>query len=81
MISNTKTKITKCFINHISNKGYFIPPVLQGAAAVAGAGVIQSICLPLLSVYAAPSNGASQVTHNHNMGASQMVPFGMRIMT
>uniref|UniRef100_A0A4W5NGG5 Uncharacterized protein n=1 Tax=Hucho hucho TaxID=62062 RepID=A0A4W5NGG5_9TELE len=32
----------------------------QGAAAVAGAGVIQSICLPLLSVYAAPSNGASQ---------------------
>uniref|UniRef100_A0A673WRK5 Nucleoporin NUP188 n=1 Tax=Salmo trutta TaxID=8032 RepID=A0A673WRK5_SALTR len=32
----------------------------QGAAAVAGAGVIQSICLPLLSVYEVPSNGASQ---------------------
>uniref|UniRef100_A0A673MJP4 Nucleoporin NUP188 n=1 Tax=Sinocyclocheilus rhinocerous TaxID=307959 RepID=A0A673MJP4_9TELE len=32
----------------------------QGAAAVAGAGVIQSICLPLLSVYEGPSNGATQ---------------------
>ncbi|XP_041706361.1 nucleoporin NUP188-like [Coregonus clupeaformis] len=32
----------------------------QGAAAVARAGVIQSICLPLLSVYEVPSNGASQ---------------------
>ncbi|XP_056301937.1 nucleoporin NUP188 isoform X2 [Danio aesculapii] len=32
----------------------------QGAAAVAGAGVIQSICLPLLSVYEGPSNGANQ---------------------
>ncbi|XP_039516969.1 LOW QUALITY PROTEIN: nucleoporin NUP188 [Pimephales promelas] len=32
----------------------------QGAAAVAGAGVIQSICLPLLSVYEGPANGASQ---------------------
>lgn len=35
--------------------------VLQGAAAVAGAGVIQTICLPLLSVYEVTSNGASQV--------------------
>lgn len=34
---------------------------LQGAAAVAGAGVIQTICLPLLSVYEVSSNGASQV--------------------
>lgn len=33
----------------------------QGAWAVAGAGVIQTICLPLLSVYDGPSNGASQV--------------------
>lgn len=33
----------------------------QGAAAVAGAGVIQTICLPLLSVYEVSSNGASQV--------------------
>ncbi|KAK0132054.1 Nucleoporin NUP188 [Merluccius polli] len=32
----------------------------QGAAAVAGAAVIQSICLPLLSVYEVSSNGASQ---------------------
>ncbi|XP_055035112.2 nucleoporin NUP188 [Misgurnus anguillicaudatus] len=32
----------------------------QGAAAVAGAGVIQSICLPLLSVYEGPANGAAQ---------------------
>ncbi|KAM4635274.1 nucleoporin NUP188 [Polymixia lowei] len=32
----------------------------QGAAAVAGAGVIQSICLPLLSVYEVSPNGASQ---------------------
>ncbi|XP_041914346.1 nucleoporin NUP188 isoform X1 [Alosa sapidissima] len=32
----------------------------QGAAAVAGAGVLQSICLPLLSVYEGPTNGSSQ---------------------
>ncbi|KAJ8339141.1 hypothetical protein SKAU_G00359270 [Synaphobranchus kaupii] len=32
----------------------------QGAVAVAGAGVIQSICLPLLSVYEITTNGASQ---------------------
>ncbi|XP_056289355.1 nucleoporin NUP188 isoform X2 [Pseudoliparis swirei] len=32
----------------------------QGADAVAGAGVIQAICLPLLSVYEVTSNGASQ---------------------
>ncbi|KAF3849399.1 hypothetical protein F7725_015896 [Dissostichus mawsoni] len=32
----------------------------QGAAAVAGAGIIQTICLPLLSVYEGSSNGASQ---------------------
>uniref|UniRef100_A0A8D3DQQ1 Nucleoporin NUP188 n=1 Tax=Scophthalmus maximus TaxID=52904 RepID=A0A8D3DQQ1_SCOMX len=32
----------------------------QGAAAVAGAGVIQTICLPLLSVYEVSSNEASQ---------------------
>ncbi|XP_070845929.1 nucleoporin NUP188 isoform X3 [Chaetodon trifascialis] len=32
----------------------------QGAAAVAGVGVIQTICLPLLSVYEGSSNGASQ---------------------
>ncbi|XP_035246168.1 nucleoporin NUP188 homolog [Anguilla anguilla] len=32
----------------------------QGAVAVAGAGVIQSICLPLLSVYEITGNGASQ---------------------
>ncbi|XP_029133334.2 nucleoporin NUP188 [Labrus bergylta] len=32
----------------------------QGAAAVAGAGVIQTICLPLLSVYEVSSNGTSQ---------------------
>ncbi|XP_026885798.1 nucleoporin NUP188 homolog isoform X1 [Electrophorus electricus] len=32
----------------------------QGAAAVAGAGVIQSVCLPLLSVYEGPANGAPQ---------------------
>ncbi|XP_059214665.1 nucleoporin NUP188 isoform X2 [Centropristis striata] len=32
----------------------------QGAAAVAGAGVIQTICLPLLSVYEGSSNGGSQ---------------------
>ncbi|XP_061555304.1 nucleoporin NUP188 [Phycodurus eques] len=32
----------------------------QGAAAVAGAGVIQTICLPLLSVYEVSGNGASQ---------------------
>ncbi|KAJ8286569.1 hypothetical protein GJAV_G00040670 [Gymnothorax javanicus] len=34
----------------------------QGAAAVAGAGVIQSICLPLLSVYEITSNGGAQGT-------------------
>ncbi|KAG7499100.1 nucleoporin NUP188-like [Solea senegalensis] len=32
----------------------------QGAAAVAGAGVIQTICLPLLSVYEVSSSEASQ---------------------
>uniref|UniRef100_A0A3B3BVE8 Nucleoporin NUP188 n=1 Tax=Oryzias melastigma TaxID=30732 RepID=A0A3B3BVE8_ORYME len=32
----------------------------QGAAAVAGAGVTETICLPLLSVYEVPSNGGSQ---------------------
>ncbi|XP_054614138.1 nucleoporin NUP188 isoform X3 [Dunckerocampus dactyliophorus] len=32
----------------------------QGAAAVAGAGVIQTICLPLLSVYEGSANGTSQ---------------------
>ncbi|XP_011602933.2 nucleoporin NUP188 homolog [Takifugu rubripes] len=32
----------------------------QGAAAVASAGVTQTICLPLLSVYEGSSNGASQ---------------------
>ncbi|XP_077353243.1 nucleoporin NUP188 isoform X2 [Festucalex cinctus] len=32
----------------------------QGAATVAGAGVIQTICLPLLSVYEVFDNGASQ---------------------
>ncbi|XP_060937109.1 nucleoporin NUP188 [Limanda limanda] len=32
----------------------------QGAAAVAAAGVIQTICLPLLSVYEVPSTEASQ---------------------
>uniref|UniRef100_A0A8C5DWN5 Nucleoporin NUP188 n=1 Tax=Gouania willdenowi TaxID=441366 RepID=A0A8C5DWN5_GOUWI len=32
----------------------------QGAAAVAGAGVIQTICLPLLSVYDVSLNGTSQ---------------------
>nr|XP_023663672.1 nucleoporin NUP188 homolog [Paramormyrops kingsleyae] len=38
----------------------------QGAAAVAGAGVIQSVCLPLLSVYEMSANGASQ-----NLGFSR----------
>ncbi|MFT7815488.1 nucleoporin NUP188 homolog, partial [Arapaima gigas] len=38
----------------------------QGATAVAGAGVIQSICLPLLSVYEVTTNGASQ-----NLGFSR----------
>lgn len=33
----------------------------QGAAAVAGAGVTQTICLPLLSVYEVSPNGTSQV--------------------
>ncbi|KAJ6654583.1 hypothetical protein lerEdw1_006736 [Lerista edwardsae] len=33
----------------------------QGAAAVAGAGVMPSICLPLLSVYQLSSNGTGQV--------------------
>ncbi|XP_068608729.1 nucleoporin NUP188 [Brachionichthys hirsutus] len=32
----------------------------QGAAAVAGAGITQTICLPLLSVYEDASNGALQ---------------------
>lgn len=35
--------------------------VLQGAAAVAAAGVTQTICLPLLSVYEGSANGCSQV--------------------
>lgn len=34
----------------------------QGATAVAGAGIIQSICLPLLSVYQLSSNGTGQAT-------------------
>ncbi|XP_036384305.1 nucleoporin NUP188 homolog [Megalops cyprinoides] len=34
----------------------------QGAATVAGAGVIQSICLPLLSVYEITTNGTSQIS-------------------
>uniref|UniRef100_A0A8C3JVI7 Nucleoporin NUP188 n=1 Tax=Calidris pygmaea TaxID=425635 RepID=A0A8C3JVI7_9CHAR len=34
----------------------------QGAAAVAGAGVTQSVCLPLLSVYQLSSNGAIQTS-------------------
>uniref|UniRef100_A0A7M4E623 Nucleoporin NUP188 n=1 Tax=Crocodylus porosus TaxID=8502 RepID=A0A7M4E623_CROPO len=34
----------------------------QGAAAVAGAGVTQSVCLPLLSVYQLSSNGTIQVS-------------------
>lgn len=42
--------------------------VLQGAAAVASAGVTQTICLPLLSVYEGSSNGASQVTAAHLTG-------------
>ncbi|XP_062815966.1 nucleoporin NUP188 isoform X1 [Anolis carolinensis] len=33
----------------------------QGAVAVAGAGLMQSLCLPLLSVYQLSSNGAGQV--------------------
>ncbi|XP_029468450.1 nucleoporin NUP188 homolog isoform X2 [Rhinatrema bivittatum] len=33
----------------------------QGATAIAGAGVTQSICLPLLSVYQLSSNGGLQV--------------------
>lgn len=33
----------------------------QGATAVAGAGITQSICLPLLSVYQLSSNGTVQV--------------------
>ncbi|XP_062929559.1 nucleoporin NUP188 [Mobula hypostoma] len=32
----------------------------QGAAAVGGAGVLQSICLPLLSVYQLSTNGTTQ---------------------
>lgn len=35
----------------------------QGAAAVAGAGVTQTICLPLLSVYEVSPNGTSQVKY------------------
>lgn len=38
----------------------FFPP--QGATAVAGAGVTQSICLPLVSVYQLSSNGSGQVS-------------------
>lgn len=34
----------------------------QGATAVAGAGITQSICLPLLSVYQLSSNGTVQVS-------------------
>uniref|UniRef100_A0A8C9F0G2 Nucleoporin NUP188 n=1 Tax=Pavo cristatus TaxID=9049 RepID=A0A8C9F0G2_PAVCR len=34
----------------------------QGAAAVAGAGVTQSVCLPLLSVYQLSTNGAIQTS-------------------
>ncbi|XP_040261568.1 nucleoporin NUP188 isoform X1 [Bufo bufo] len=33
----------------------------QGAAAIAGAGITQSMCLPLLSVYQLSTNGASTV--------------------
>lgn len=36
--------------------------LLQGATAVAGAGITQSICLPLLSVYQLSSNGTGQVS-------------------
>ncbi|KAJ7308507.1 hypothetical protein JRQ81_009075 [Phrynocephalus forsythii] len=32
----------------------------QGAAAVAGAGIMETLCLPLLSVYQLSSNGAAQ---------------------
>lgn len=42
--------------------------VLQGAAAVAAAGVTQTICLPLLCVYEGSSNGASQVTGTSRTG-------------
>lgn len=34
----------------------------QGATAVAGAGITQSICLPLLSVYQLSTNGTVQVS-------------------
>ncbi|TRY95067.1 hypothetical protein DNTS_004696 [Danionella cerebrum] len=47
-------------INALKTRDSPVPPRLQGAAAVAGAGVIQSICLPLLSVYEGPANGAAQ---------------------
>lgn len=43
------------------NQIFYLSLFFQGAAAVAGAGVIQTICLPLLSVYEVSSNGASQV--------------------
>lgn len=46
---------------------------LQGAAAVAGAGVIQTICLPLLSVYEGSSNGASQVKAIKHFSALHVV--------
>lgn len=42
---------------------------------MAGAGVIQSICLPLLSVYEGPSNGATQVLpHSYN------IPIGLLVL-
>lgn len=47
------------FRTHINDSFSY---VLQGAAAVAAAGVTQTICLPLLCVYEGSSNGASQVT-------------------
>lgn len=44
-------------------KCHLIPGLsLQGATAVAGAGITQSICLPLLSVYQLSSNGTVQVS-------------------
>uniref|UniRef100_A0A670KCY9 Nucleoporin NUP188 n=1 Tax=Podarcis muralis TaxID=64176 RepID=A0A670KCY9_PODMU len=41
----------------------------QGAAAVAGAGVMQSICLPLLSVYHLSSDGAGQASLRKSLDA------------
>lgn len=43
-----------------SVSSYIFP--LQGATAVAGAGITQSICLPLLSVYQLSTNGTVQVS-------------------